>query len=246
MRRRSASLISFSFACHRLRIVCLSTINFPLRVLPQLWVNPRKLKVFRLSLSSPAPLLLRISPKLNQARLLRMNFQSKSAQPLPTLAQKPLCLFPSLEPNDEVVSKPYHNHIPARFDLSPLLDPQVERIVQVDVSQERTDPSPLNRPYLSLHSLAIFQYSGPEPLTISTAWAPRSGHRFRGGVSISRLNTWPARTPVNASPAPLQTPMHDSEPVWVASPSPYETFIHNPLPVFTGAPKSETALLGTF
>ena len=45
MRWRSSSLICFSFACHRLRIVCLSTINFPLRVLPQLWVNPRKLKV---------------------------------------------------------------------------------------------------------------------------------------------------------------------------------------------------------
>jgi hypothetical protein len=38
----------------------------------------------------------------------------------------------------------------------------------------------------------------------------------------------------------LRTPMHDSEPVWVASPSPYETFIHNTLPVFTGAPKTET------
>jgi hypothetical protein len=76
--------------------------------------------------------------------------------------------------------------------------------------------------------------------TISTAWAPRSSHRSRDGVSISRLNTWPTPTPVNASPAPLQTPTHDSEPVRVASPSPYETFIHNTLPVFTGAPKSET------
>ena len=76
--------------------------------------------------------------------------------------------------------------------------------------------------------------------TISTTSAPRSSHRLRDGVSISRLNTWAARTPVNASPAPLRTPMHDSEPVWVASPSPYETFIHNTLPIFTGAPKSET------
>jgi hypothetical protein len=63
---------------------------------------------------------------------------------------------------------------------------------------------------------------------------------LRGGVSISRLNTWPTRTPVNASPAPLRTPMHDSEPVRIANPSPYETFIHNTLPVLTGAPKSET------
>ena len=73
-----------------------------------------------------------------------------------------------------------------------------------------------------------FQFSLP---LISTASAPRSSHRFRGGVSISRLNGWPVRTPVNASPAPLRAPMHDSEPVWIATPSPYETFIHNTLPV---------------
>ena len=69
----------------------------------------------------------------------------------------------------------------------------------------------------------------------SRAWAPRSGHRLRDGGSISRLNGWPARTPVNASPSPLRTTVHDSEPVWVANPSLYETFIHNTLPTFIGA-----------
>ena len=69
----------------------------------------------------------------------------------------------------------------------------------------------------------------------STASAPRSGHRLRDGGSISRLHTWPVRTPVNASPSPLRTNLHDSEPVWVATPSLYETFIHNTLPAFTGA-----------
>jgi hypothetical protein len=58
---------------------------------------------------------------------------------------------------------------------------------------------------------------------------------LRDGGSISRLNGWLVRTPVNASRSPLSTTMHDSEPVWVASPSPYETFIHNTLPAFTGA-----------
>ena len=31
-------------------------------------------------------------------------------------------------------------------------------------------------------------------------------------VVISELHTWPVRTPVNASPASLRTPVHDSEP----------------------------------
>ena len=49
---------------------------------------------------------------------------------------------------------------------------------------------------------------------------------------ISRLNTWPARTPVNASAAALLLPPHDSGPVWLATPSPYGSFIHYTLPVF--------------
>jgi hypothetical protein len=79
----------------------------------------------------------------------------------------------------------------------------------------------------------------------STASAPRSAHRLHDGGSISRLNTWPARTPVNASPALLRAPMHDSEPVWIANPSPYETLIHNTLPVLTGAPKGDRGFCKT-
>src|SRR3989449_2251603 len=49
--------------------------------------------------------------------------------------------------------------------------------------------------------------------------------------SLSRLNTRPARTPVNASVPPLQAAPHDSGPVWVANPSPYDSFIHCTSPV---------------
>jgi hypothetical protein len=65
---------------------------------------------------------------------------------------------------------------------------------------------------------------------VSTASAPRSIPP-RGGACISRLNTQPIRSPVNASPAPLRTPMHDSGPVWLARPSMYKTLIYNTLPV---------------
>ena len=55
--------------------------------------------------------------------------------------------------------------------------------------------------------------------------------RHPGGMSVSRLNTRPARTPVNASPTPLRTPPHDSGPSWAANPSTYDSFIHNTSPV---------------
>src|SRR5262249_51952347 len=52
---------------------------------------------------------------------------------------------------------------------------------------------------------------------------------------ISRLNTLPARSPVNASPALLRAPVHDSGPSWLAKPLTYDSFIHYNLPVYPGA-----------
>ena len=48
---------------------------------------------------------------------------------------------------------------------------------------------------------------------------------------LSRLNTWPARAPVNASTPSSRTAPHDSGSVWVATPSSYDSFIHNTSPV---------------
>ena len=59
--------------------------------------------------------------------------------------------------------------------------------------------------------------------------------RHPGFATISRLNTWPARTPVNASAMTLLPSPHDSGPVWFAKPSPYDSFIHYTFPVLTGA-----------
>ena len=52
---------------------------------------------------------------------------------------------------------------------------------------------------------------------------------------LSRLNTRPTLSPVNASGMPSRAYPHDSGPVWVASPSLYGTFIRSSLPVLIGA-----------
>jgi hypothetical protein len=54
-------------------------------------------------------------------------------------------------------------------------------------------------------------------------------------VSISRLNTQPALSPVNASPSGLLHPTHDSGPLCLARPLTFETFIQYNLPVYPGA-----------
>src|SRR6266581_4544286 len=52
---------------------------------------------------------------------------------------------------------------------------------------------------------------------------------------LTRLNTRPVLSPVNASTPPSRAAPHDSGPLWFASPSTSETFIHNTSPVLTGA-----------
>ena len=52
----------------------------------------------------------------------------------------------------------------------------------------------------------------------STASAPRT-------FNISRLNTQPAVSPVNASTPPSRATPHDSGPLWAATPSTYNFFI---------------------
>src|SRR2546426_5845504 len=49
--------------------------------------------------------------------------------------------------------------------------------------------------------------------------------------SLSRLNTRPIRSPVNASTPPSRAVPHDSGPVWVANLSPCDSFIHYTSPV---------------
>src|SRR5262245_52123706 len=49
--------------------------------------------------------------------------------------------------------------------------------------------------------------------------------------TLSRLNGWPMRSPVNASPKPSRAPAHDSGSMWIATPSSQGTCTLYSLPV---------------
>src|SRR5262245_25488769 len=49
--------------------------------------------------------------------------------------------------------------------------------------------------------------------------------------TLSRLNGWPMRSPVNASPRPSRATAHDSGPMWIATPSSQGTCTLYSLPV---------------
>ena len=76
-------------------------------------------------------------PELDQARLLGVQLQAELREPVAKIRPEPLGVVPMLEPHHEVVSEPHDDHVTARVPPPPLVGPQVEDVVQVDVRQQR-------------------------------------------------------------------------------------------------------------
>ncbi|MEX0712874.1 MAG: hypothetical protein WD278_11030, partial [Pirellulales bacterium] len=77
---------------------------------------------------------------------------------------------------------------------------------------------------------------GSSRCTLLLVWPSPSQHRVGTPVEvISELNTWPAFSPVNASPATLPPPAHDSRASVVRYSFAVGSCVSDSLPVFTGA-----------
>ena len=106
--------------------------------------------------------------------------------------------------------------------------------------------SPISAQRVSTHAQVLRLRGVHERLAIGVAHDvafPLSGQGRHAEELISEFNGWPACTPVNASPAMLPPPAHDSGPGWVASPFPYDSFIRYSSPALIGAfPDTVSAL----
>ena len=75
----------------------------------------------------------REAAKLDQPGFLGMQFEAKLFQPCLEVSEESLSFTARLEPQHEIVCVADDDHIAACVTLSPLLNPQVENVVQVDV-----------------------------------------------------------------------------------------------------------------
>src|ERR1043166_7562487 len=92
-----------------------------------------------LRLAEPLPLaaLRRKTSELDQPGLLRMQRQRKLTQPLAHLLQKAPAIAIVLKSDDEVVGVAHDDHVASGRALSPACGPEIERVVQVDVGEQR-------------------------------------------------------------------------------------------------------------
>src|ERR1039457_901936 len=123
----------------------------------------QKVEGLRFSLATFLPALGGVTPKLNQARFLWMQLQSEFPQPFPQLHQEPLGFFLVLESQHSVVRVADDNHTARRFLPPPLVYPEVEYIMQVEIGQKRRNHRPLRSPLLCLVPPTLLHHARLQP-----------------------------------------------------------------------------------
>src|SRR5262249_42605165 len=91
---------------------------------------------FRFSLATPLAPFVCPTPKLNEARLVRVQCEVKPVEAFPQVAQKLRGVVFVLEADHEVVTVPHDHDVSPCVPAAPLRRPEVKDIVQVEVCQE--------------------------------------------------------------------------------------------------------------
>src|SRR6266542_5274856 len=75
--------------------------------------------------------------ELDQARLLGGQLQVELRKPAAKLGEEPLGVITMLEADDVVVGETHDDHIAVRIPPPPLVGPQVEDVMEIDVCEQR-------------------------------------------------------------------------------------------------------------
>ena len=96
-----------------------------------------KVKRLRFPQTPRGPVRGGVPPELDQPSLLGVQFQSELREPLAKLGKEPPRVTLVFEADDEVVRPAHDDHVAAPMAVSPPIDPQVQNVVQVHVSEQR-------------------------------------------------------------------------------------------------------------
>src|SRR6267378_6921590 len=144
-------------------------------IAPLLYANMRKseeVERLRLPFSTPLPLVDRMRTELQQPRFLGMQLQVELLHAFRKFRPKLVGIRLAFKSNHDVVRETHHDDLAARPLLTPCLDPQVEYVMKIDVSQERRCTAALGRPLLHSYPFPILQHAGVEPFLDQSHDAP--------------------------------------------------------------------------
>jgi hypothetical protein len=146
--------------------------EMPLPSFPATVRKPQKVERRWWAVATIARISFRQAAELDDSRFIGMQCEPELGESLAQFRQKPFCILTMLKSRNKVIRKADEDALPARLLPSPLLDPEVENIVEVDVRQQRADTPALNRSYLTVYSFALFQHARPEPFLDQAHDAP--------------------------------------------------------------------------
>jgi hypothetical protein len=104
-----------------------------------------------------------MTPELDEARLVRVHLQHELRQPLTKVAEELLRISLMLEPVHEVIREAHDDHVTVCVLVSPLPDPPVEDVVEVDIGKQRGGRCPLGRPPFARRPRSVLDNSCGSP-----------------------------------------------------------------------------------
>jgi hypothetical protein len=93
-----------------------------------------------------------------------MKTQTELTQPGGEISPQPPGILFILEADHKVIAVSHKDNAASGLRLPPLLDPEIEHIVQEDVGQQGADARSLGSSFYRLPPLTALQNAGPEPL----------------------------------------------------------------------------------
>src|SRR5947207_7416780 len=145
----------------------------------------------------------RKAAKLDQPGLVRMQRKREPLQTFTHIRQEPLGVGFVLKSEDSVVGETHHNHIPSGVTLTPLVHPQVERIMEINVGQQGRCSRTLRDASLTVRPDPFIQHSSLQPFAYQT------NHAFIRNPMLQEADQPISAQPVEeASDIDIEDPVH--------------------------------------
>src|SRR3984957_1717316 len=165
MRRLSSSFTSLSFACIRFtnRLPQHRVVTVASR-LPADMREAKEGERFRLPFSALFPVSGRKPAELQKPRLVGMQFKLELPKPLGEFCPESFGIRFNLESNHDVVRVSHGDYIAMCSRTSPRMNPQIENVMEIDISHQWRSTAALRRTLLHSDSFPILQHARVQPL----------------------------------------------------------------------------------
>ena len=123
----------------------------------------QEVECFRSPLMTPLAVIDREWTEFHEPRLFRVQRQTELSESLLEFSQTPFRFGLVLKSNHEVIRPPDDDHIALSLRTPPMVDPQIEDVMQEDVRQQRGNHSALRRPFIDGLPSTLLHHAGSQP-----------------------------------------------------------------------------------